>query len=113
MPLSDGSQNETVLRSTYNQPNGSISAEADLIQPDGTVMANHAERPMNAVTTRMPTRRILRRSSFMNSPPRDYISVSSARAMRSMSRASSSAFMEEMPRRMPIDKQLLTKDEPP
>lgn len=57
MPLSDGSQNETVLRSTYNQPNGSISAEADLIQPDGTVIASlHAFLVPNAANdeTRLP-----------------------------------------------------------
>ena len=40
MPLSDGSENETVLLCTYNQPNGSVSAEADLTQPDGTVIAS-------------------------------------------------------------------------
>ena len=39
MPLSDDSVNETVLKNTYDQPNGSISAEAELVDPNGNVLA--------------------------------------------------------------------------
>ena len=39
MPASDASENAIVVRSTYDQPNGSISVEAELIQPDGTPIA--------------------------------------------------------------------------
>ena len=39
--------------------------------------------------------------------------TSSCRAIFSMSRASSSAFMEEMPSRMPMEKKQLTSEEPP
>lgn len=39
MSASDASENAIVVRSAYDQPNGSISVEAELIQLDGTPIA--------------------------------------------------------------------------
>ena len=74
-----------------------------------TVSANHADSPTKATTTSAPMRRMLCLSSFINVTP-SQVSLS---ASRSMSRASSSAFMDEMPSSSPMEKHMLTSDEPP
>ena len=71
-----------------------------------TVKANQAERVMKAITISAPTSRMLRRSSFT-------AHSSSLRAISSMSRASSSAFMEEIPSSIPMEKKVLISEEPP